>query len=453
MSFKNIVALHISSFIKRANYVFNWITSYLVRFESAVSQNKTQFVLLIAIVFGVFLRCYNLSYFHFMTADECVYTQAVYAITKGYVPYRDVFIAHPPMHFLIEYFFMLINVSLPMVRFVSVLLSLGTILTLFFATRALFSSKVAKIATILFALAPYAIFFNKLAIVENTLLFFTTLTLFLFFKYYKDSDRKYLLLSAFFAGIAAISKYTMLFLVVVLMAFVIFRKEFKNLVLFIACAGIAPSILLLMLLFSGTYNIFYIQTIGLQLIRFNLPLSLKVWELTLYVIWTGPLLILALITMIRKREKEDVLLVFLNIVPFLIMFSGKTFFAHYPLMLAPALSILAARSLESFSLPKRSTRKELYVILMMTIFLSHFLIFSFLFLIPSMEFDVRKKMEAAAYIRGITNETDKIWTTEADIAFFCWENDSDSAFRSVEISGILRGSVGLFRQNLHRSVH
>jgi len=35
-----------------------------------------------------------------------------------------------------------------------------------------------------------------------------------------------------------------------------------------------------------------------------------------------------------------------------------------------------------------------------------------------MEFDVRKKMAVAAYIRGITNENDKIWTTEADIAFF-----------------------------------
>jgi hypothetical protein len=39
-------------------------------------------------------------------------------------------------------------------------------------------------------------------------------------------------------------------------------------------------------------------------------------------------------------------------------------------------------------------------------------------LVSIREFGVRTKMEVAEYIRNITKEDDKIWTTEADIAFF-----------------------------------
>jgi len=383
-------------------------------------QGKDFLLLLAALMLGVFVRFYNLSYFHFMTADESVYTQAVYAITKGYVPYRDVFVAHPPVHFLVQYPFMLISSSLLMVRFLSVLLGLGSIILLLYAARALYSERVARLATIMFALAPYAIFFNKLALVENTLLFFATLAFCLFFKYYRNGDRKWLMLSGFFVGVAIMSKYTMLFVVIVLIAFIAVRKEFKNLILFAACACIIPLVLLLTILLSNTFNNFYVQTVSLQLIRFSLPLSTRMWEIALYSVWISPLALLAFPALPLGRKKEDLLLTFLCIVPLLIMFSGKTFFAHYPLMLTPIICILAARGLDlSLSLSKSSIKKKVPILFLVGFLVFHFFLASTAFSgLPTIEFDVRRKLEVANYVRSITNENDKIWTTEADIGFF-----------------------------------
>ena len=402
----------------------NTISAKIDRMLSKASdvafENKGFMVLLVALMLGIFVRFYNLSYFHFMVADESVYTHAVFAITKGYVPYKELFVAHPPIHFLVQYLFLLVSSSLLMVRFLSVMLGLGSTILTLYAARALYSERVARLATIFFALAPYAIFFNKLAIVENTLLFFATLTFYLFFKYYRNGGRKWLMLSGFFVGVAIMSKYTMLFVVIVLLAFVAVKKEFKNLILFIACCCVIPLILLFMIFLFDAFNIFYIQTVGLQMIRFTLSLSARMWEISLYCVWISPLALLALPALPLGRKKEDLFLTFLCVVPLIIMFSGKTFFTHYPLMLTPIICILAARGLDlSFSHSKGSIKKKVPILFLVGFLIFHFCVASMAFSgLPSIEFDVRRKLEVANYVRSITNKSDKIWTTEADIGFF-----------------------------------
>lgn len=385
-----------------------------------ISNNKGFVFLLAALIFGFFLRWYNLEYFSFMTADESVYTQAVYAISKGYIPYRDVFIAHPPMHFLVQYPFMLISSSLLMVRFSSILLGFGSTILLLYSAKALYSKRVAIVATIMFALSPYAIFFNKFAIVENTLLFFVSLVFFTFFKYYRNGDRKWLMLCGIFVGVALMTKYTALYVAIILVAFIAIKKKFKNFALFMACICIIPVLFLLALLLSNTFTSFYVQTISMQLIRFGISLSTKMWEITQYSVWISPLALLAFFALPLGRKKEDLLLTFLCVVPLLIMLSGKTFFSHYPLMLTPLICILAARGLDlAFSLSKGLDRKRVLAIFLLGFLVVHFTFAGAAYLgLPARESDVRMKLEAANYVRNITNESDKIWTSESDIGFF-----------------------------------
>lgn len=382
-------------------------------------KQKKAFLILFSALIGVFLRFYNLVYFSHMTADECVYTQAVFAMTKGCLPYRDVFIAHPLVYFLVEYFFIRICPSLLMARSISVLFGFGTILLIFYICKNLYSNNVTVFATSLFALSTYVIYHNKLATVENAVLFFTTLSLYFFFKYYKGDCEKCLFLCGLFAGVAFITKYSAAFVIVALM-FLIALRGLKKLVVFLAFASIIPSLFVLSLFLLGIHRYWYAQTVGLQLIRFSFPLSLKMFELGVYLAWNSPLLIAAIPIMVRRKAREDVVFTVLYLVPFSIMCFGKVLFTHYFLVLSPLLCILAARGLDQYFIKsKRHSKINVKVLVFLAIFLIHFF-FSSRMLLGSAEseFAVRAKMEVADYIRSITDENDKIWTTEADIAFF-----------------------------------
>lgn len=382
-------------------------------------QKKALLILISTLIAGMSLRFYNLPYFHFMTADESVYTQAVFAMTKGYWPYRDVFIAHPLLYFLIQYPFMYISPSLLMARSVSVLLGLGTMLLIFYIAKNLYSENLAILATALFTFSPYAIYHNKSVLVENAALFFTTLLLYFFFKYYRSNREKYLLLSGLFAGVAFISKYTAVFVIIALML-LIAMKDLKKLALFVAFASAAPLMSILSLFLFGVYPYWYVQTVGLQLVRFSFPLPLKMFELGVYFAWTLPLVIMAAPVMVHRRVGEDTTLTVLYVLPFLVMCLGKVLASHYFLMLTPMLCILAARGLDQYFIRPKGFRKiNARALVVLAIFIVHFCFSSGMFLgSVQSKFAVRAKMEVADYIRSITREDDKIWTTEADIAFF-----------------------------------
>ena len=385
---------------------------------SLFKQKKTLLILFSALI-GVFLRFYNLAYFSHMTADESVYTQAVFAMTKGYLPYRDFFVAHPLVYFLIEYPFIGICPSLLMVRSISVLLGFGTMLLVFYIAKNLYSENVTVLATVLFALSSYAIYYNKLATAESAVLFFTTLFLYFFFKYYKGGCEKYLFLCGLFAGVAFITKYSAAFVIVALML-LIALKGLKKLVVFVVFASIVPLVFVSSLFLFGIHGYWYVQTVSFQFIRFSLSLSFKMNELGVYLLWILPLFLMAVPIMFRRKAEEDAVFTVLYVVPFLIMCFGGVLFTHYFLMLTPMLCILAARGLDQYFIkPKWSMKKRVGVLLVLTVFVVHFCFSSSIFLgSVQSEFGVRAKMEVADYIRSITGDDDRIWTTDADIAFF-----------------------------------
>lgn len=381
-------------------------------------KQKAPLNFLIILVIGMFFRLYNLLFFNHMTADECVYTQAVFAMTRGYVPYKDIFIAHPLIYFYIEYPFTYLYPSLLSARLVSVLLSLGAMLLTFYIAENLYSRRVAMLAMALFAFSPYTIYYNKLAIVENAVLFFVTLSLYFFFKYYKFSGEKNLFLCGFFSGIAFISKYSALLMIIAL-AFLMALKGFKRLMVFTGSASIMPSVFLLLLVLSDVHKYWFAQTVVFQIIRFGFPLHMKLLEIGVFFALSLPLFMAAVPLVTFKKSREDYMLILLYAVPFTFIVLSKVLINHYFLMLSPVLCIIAARSLHQYINSKKDRKVNMKTVMILSVFVIHFLISSSLFMgSPGSELAVRAKMEAADYIRSITADNDKIWTTEADIAFF-----------------------------------
>jgi len=380
-------------------------------------QMKDTLRLLLILAAGIFFRLYNLLFFHYMTADECVYTQAVFAMTKGCVPYKDIFIAHPLLYFLIEYPFIYFSPSLLSARLVSILLSVGTMLLVFHTANNLYSRSTALLALAFFALSPYVLYYNKLAVVENAVLFFISLTLYFFFRYCKTGGEKNIFACGFFSGLAFLSKYSAL-LVVMVIVFFVALKGFKKLMTFTASALIMPSIFLILLVLFNVHQYWFIQTVIFQTIRFDFPVSIKLFEFGVFFALSLPLFAATTPILFVRKEREDIILILLYGIPFMFILLGKVLINHYFLMLAPILCIIAAKSFNQYINLKRTKVKKMMTLILL-VFTIHFLLSSNIFLgSPSSESAVRAKMEIANYIKSITTDNDKIWTTEADIAFF-----------------------------------
>jgi len=400
---------------------------------------------------GVLLRFLNLLYFHTLEIDEAIYAQVIFAMTKGYIPYKDVVFVHPPVYLYIEYFVMLVNPNLLALRSFNVLLGIATICLIFYIGTLAFSKKTAFIASGIYALYPLAIYSNKIALVDNGLTFFTTLMMLLFVKYLKGKKVKYLVLSGMFAGISFMTKYSALLVIgalVLFSMFTFFRGKIIDLLIYIISTLIFPLAMFFLLLLTNIWPFFFVQTIQWQIIRFGMFADEKLWFFIQIVLSLSPLIVPVLFTTTRNiRDKNWQLIMAWFFVPLATFPFSKVVFLQYGFSLVPPLSILAARGVDRY-IPNdfsftRSMRKILQLRLIMKkivplttitlVIISIFVIF--LFSTPfahnirwvlfegvigskSSAMLMQNQMNLGDYVKNLTTPNDKIWTSDASIAFF-----------------------------------
>ena len=396
----------------------------------------------VILVIGAFLRLFNLMYFHSLDTDEAIYAQIVFAMTRGYTLYKDIGFVHPPLYPYIEYPFVLVSPNLWTIRLVNVLLGMATICLIFYLSKLLYSEKIALIASATYALYPWAIYSNKIALIDNGLTFFTILMIYLFAKYLKEGDVKYLLLSGLFAGISFMTKYTAILFIAALVLYAtvrIFKRRIKHLLLFIAGAMVFPLAILVVLLSTGVWPYFFMQSIHWHLIRFGMPLPEKLWFLGQIFGSLLPLLLIAMPTLHNNiGEWRDELIMSWFFIPLAILSLSKIVFTQYGFSLMPPISILVARSVNRYTKSKFSLRtlnlKNVWKgsIVLLTIFillayletsinLSYGMRWLFFESIVGEEQQgmlLQAQIDTGNYIYDLTNPGDKIWTTEASIAFF-----------------------------------
>ena len=408
-------------------------------------------ILIVELILGAILRFLNLLYFHGLDTDEAIYAQAVSALTKGYAPYRDVFFAHPPVYLYLEYGVLSVNHSLLALRSFNAVLGLATTFLIYEACKLAYSERAALIASGIYALYPLAIYSNKIAFVDNGLTFFTTLMMLLFLKYLKEDKAKFIALSGLFAGVSLMTKYTAVLIVGALALFFMFtllRKRPKHFVVFVSGALVFPAITVLLLLQTNIWPFFYEQTIHWQNIRFSMPPIEKFWFFVDLLFSLCPMLIPAMLAIPSNiRERKWQLMMAWAFIPLAALPFSKVVFLQYGFSLIPPLCILVARGLErnipaDFSF-KRSMQKALQFktikkkiiplsdiilaliyVLMILVFATGFSSGARWFLIDSVKGDVttatltQSQINLGSYVKNLTRPEDKIWTTEASIAFF-----------------------------------
>jgi 4-amino-4-deoxy-L-arabinose transferase-like glycosyltransferase len=408
-------------------------------------------ILFFELALGGFLRFLNLLHFHALDSDEALYAQAALAMTKGYIPYKDIFFAHPPVYLHMEYLVIRVSPSLLSMRIFNVLLGLAITCLIFYTVTLVYSERSALIASGVYVLFPLAIHSNKTALVDNGLTFFTTLMMLFFIKYLRGKKTKHLALSGAFAGIALMTKYTAVLVIgalVLFSLFTFFRKRIAHLLIFILSAVIFPLAIFFLLLLTDVWPYFFVQTIQWNIIRFGMPANEKFWFFAQLVFSLSPIILPAMLATPRNiGDRTWQLMMVWFLVPLGVLPFSKVVFLQYGFSLIPPICILVGRGLDNiipneFSFSERMRKALRFkaigkrIVPLTHIALALTYILAIFWFSPTFSNGARwyfvdstlgnesstiliqNQMNLGNYVRNLTRLGDKMWTTDASVAFF-----------------------------------
>lgn len=402
------------------------------------------------LLIGLLLRAYNILSFHVFESDEAVYAQTMFAVAKGSMPYRDVFFAHPPVYLLFGTVVMCLDPSLLIWRLSNSILGLATAVLLYFLYRDLFGRKAAVLPSIIYALYPLVVSTNKLGLVENLQILFIVM-MFLVFSRNKSKSRLLgMFLPGFLGGLALMTKYSSIYPVGSLLVFMLYKRtERKSLFAFGTGAALSIACLIVPILLLGIWSDFYTETVGWQVVRFSMTPVEKISSILVFLTAVFPLLAIAAPTIVDPKEDGDKLVLLWFTLPIAGIVLGQVIFLQHFLIVLPPCCLLAARSVQRFLADSQALRELAVWKRMRLPQINRTRIVKFLATLPiwlvlavscasviggyrqgsdplfvSSQFGseaathaMSSDILAASFIDNITGPSDRIWTSDAEIAF------------------------------------
>ena len=320
------------------------------------------FVLLVA--FG--LRVYHLTILPFF-ADEAIYIRWSQIMasepTLRFLPLSD---GKQPLFMWILMFFVK-RMSDPLFagRLLSAVSGIGSIIGLFLLTYYIFKSRLSALfASILWAVSPLSLFFDRMALVDSMLTCFGIWTLFLSLVTADYLRLDLAMITGFVLGFAGLTKSPALFFAALIPVAVILLKKPKNLLKYAGLLAVTYIIAFAMyniqrlgpnfaLLTSRTEDYVFpfsrILTYPTDPIRYNLPTTFS-W---LFAMGPFGLMLLALIGLIVNFKKHPKYILILGawfLAPLIYEAEfTKSFTLRYILFLAPPLYVFAASAFNKMS--------------------------------------------------------------------------------------------------------
>ena len=405
------------------------------------------------LIVAFFIRAVILNLRPFQS-DESIYVYASYAITRGVVPYREIYLAHPPLMYAIySVFIQLVGPDFIRIRLLNVLTYLVTVFLVYTMARMLLKNHKGNHTFALLSAAIYAFYPSNFLLIsiasllENVL---TSLTLGVVIVYisYRESKNKWLLFSAgILMGLALI---TTLRAVIFVMSMALFHvlsclwgKKYKDTFRDVVIAFIGTLVPALVVILTAVYwealPQLYLQLVYRQMIR---PYQeSRLFHLFLYINSMIPLIVTGVLgaiysARIAKREKRSslVLPIFVYATTFLALtFAFPNTFLQYFFHLNPYLAFLSVMCffqvktvLKACGFIKTKMRLDQNLTLL-SIFLVLLILLSF------QKLDSFKEKEMPYFrqtpynslhfyvgnsVATVSEPNDKIWTSEGAIAFF-----------------------------------
>ncbi len=333
--------------------------------------------------------------------------------------------------------------------------SMATLLLLWYLALVITREKWrANAAALTYALLPYAVFFDKVALIEGPLSTLIVASLVLYFRVHRvegeaapgPSRRRALgyALSGSLMGLAVLTKYSAAFVAVPLLLSFVFTKRWRQGLYFLLGAVSVGLTFLAILLATGLLQTFLVETIQWQFIRFRMSLHEKLSIVISYIDWTYLIFIAIGLSTVLTRGTRRPPLLLLCLVAAVLMSLGGTLFVHYFLFLTPMLCVGLAQMLPP--LPSRQYVRDLLSRLarwrgslrgltratplaLAFVFVANFILVMFIAngaawpgVRSPLDGDgnpwlMDQKGQVAEYIDLVTGPGDPIWTSEASLAF------------------------------------
>jgi 4-amino-4-deoxy-L-arabinose transferase-like glycosyltransferase len=192
--------------------------------------HKKEWLLLLVIILGAsFIRLWDLGANGFNN-DEAIYggQAANLAGHEEFAKHFSIYRAHPLLlQYLISIIFGSFGVLDNLARVVPSVLGILTVLVTYLIGKQLYDTKVALISALVIALLPYHIILSRQVLLDVSLTFFFTLTLYFLVRYLKKPhDIHWLFLIGVSAGLTFLSKEVGIFALVVSIAALFFARIF-----------------------------------------------------------------------------------------------------------------------------------------------------------------------------------------------------------------------------------
>jgi 4-amino-4-deoxy-L-arabinose transferase-like glycosyltransferase len=343
------------------------------------------FVGLGILLLSFFLRIYDLTYLPIF-GDEAIYIRWAQVMrvepTLRFIPLTDG--KQPLFMWGVIPFLKVISNPLFAGRLLSVFTGLGTTLGVFVLTHLLFKDrKVALVASLIYTISPFSVFFDRMALADSSLTFFGVWTLVFSVITAKDLRLDSAMIAGFFLGGALLTKSPGIFFAILLPASWILRKwprnNRKKAVHLIKLIFLLLTIYFISL---AMYNILRLgpnfHMIGIRNKDYVYPLThvierpldplVPFLDRSLEWLWgLGPSVFVILVAAglllgFKEYRKEIILLSTWAFIPLIVSAEfAKVFTARYILFIFPYLVVLASITFHNFK-GSRTIIKLLFVI-------------------------------------------------------------------------------------------
>src|SRR3990170_4598078 len=403
------------------------------------------------VVLSLFLRVTRIPAAPF-SSDESLYSYASYAISQGVIPYREIQLAHPPFMYLINALFIrLSGPNLIYLRLWTIGINLANVFLVYLMVKVILrnqkGSKLGLISAGIYAFYP--VISAVTSSLEAILTFFMLLSLIVYVKSYSSSRKTMLFLSGIFMGCALMTKLPAIFFIATILIYHLmyaawrreYRRVFLELPIILLGIAVPLAFTLLWIVFScGAFNQFYMQIFQWQVIRPPQLLSERLDNILWYANAFLPLIVIGALSLpyfAKKVKAHDNHLVLLpailygaNIVGFLAL--SRFILFHYFIFLSPFLVFLGAVFLNQVAQiikekPRINAKPRFsFVFLLISAIILAATLVPILtarmgpdLVIPFVDNPYTKtEYYIGNYVAAITNQSDKIWTSEGSIAFF-----------------------------------
>ncbi|MCW4054755.1 MAG: glycosyltransferase family 39 protein [Candidatus Bathyarchaeota archaeon] len=173
--------------------------------------NKWRLILLVFVVFYAGFLLLELEYMSIQW-DEIPHLYGGLLMSRGEIPdYLTTYGYYPPFYdFMTTGFFQVLGVSAASGRLTAVMFSLFSIWITFEFAKRMYGPKTALVSSVMLGVMPGFFWLSRITMLETMLIFFFSLTVFIFFTWLIKNTKKTLILTGLALGVGILAKYQVL---------------------------------------------------------------------------------------------------------------------------------------------------------------------------------------------------------------------------------------------------